>query len=147
MNNPLRNPAWTGWSVLFAIVAVWTALGAIPGFFWAEWTFESFYGAPPPSALVLDLYRGAWGQTLLFAIGYAFAAWNPSRHGLIAVLGATGKLLYAARLAASMATGEASAMTVLALVGDVVFAGLIFVFAFSTGQFLTYFQRRSESSR
>jgi len=145
MNHPFRNPTWTGWSILFALAAVWTASGAIPGFFWAEWTYEAFTGAPVPSALVLDLYRGAWGQTLLFALGYAFAAWNPTRHGLVAVLGAVGKLLYAARLAASMGAGETSPMTVLALVGDLVFASLIFVYAFSTGQFRTYFQRQKRS--
>jgi len=127
---------------MFALVAAWTLSGAVPGFFFAEWTYQQFQGSPPASAEILDLFRGAWGQTLLFGLGYAFAALDPGRHGVVALLGATGKVLYALRLGQA---GDVSGFTLVALVGDLVFAGLIFTYVVVTGQLVGYF-RRSKSS-
>lgn len=138
MQNTLRNPQSWGWSLMFAVVAAWTLSGALPGFFFAEWTYQQFHGRPPASSEVLDLFRGSWGQTLLFGLGYAFAALDPSRHGVVAVLGAVGKVLYALRLGQA---GDVSGFTLIALVGDLVFAGLIFTYPLVTGQLVGYFRR------
>ncbi|MBL8685087.1 MAG: hypothetical protein JNK05_38275 [Myxococcales bacterium] len=105
-------------SFAFALVAAWTALGAVPGFFDPRASFVRFHGHLPESPLVLDLYRGAWGQTLLFAIGYAFAARDPHRHALILLLGAIGKTLYAIRLLGPITAGLATPLTVFAALGD-----------------------------
>lgn len=68
--------------------------------------------------MVLELYRGAWGQTLLFAVGYAFAARDPQRHALLLLLGAIGKTIYTLRLLGTLAAGHAAPLTVIAAVGD-----------------------------
>ncbi len=119
------------WRFVFAATALWTLLGAIPGYLDPLASFMRFYGAPPDSPLVLELYRGAWGQTLLFAVGYAFAAIDPRRHSLVLVLGGVGKILYALRVLVSW---EASTtMALVAALGDLVFVALIATFLFTTG--------------
>lgn len=141
-HRTFRDPEWVGWPVAFGLIALWTLSGAVPGFFFPEWTYQSFHGRPAESAQVLDLFRGAWGQTLLFGLGYAFAAVDPVRHGAVALLGAIGKLMFAARLALTTAPADLTGFTLVALVGDVVLALLILVYALGTGQLATYFRRR-----
>ncbi|MBN8610613.1 MAG: hypothetical protein J0L92_08520 [Deltaproteobacteria bacterium] len=121
------------WRTLFAIIALWTALGAVPGFLDPHDTFVRFHGHEPESALVLDLYRGAWGQTLLFAIGYALAAFDPRRHGALLLLGGIGKVMFALRHM-ELATGpDATFMSSAAIVGDLVFAALMLVYLVKSG--------------
>lgn len=126
----LRVTPDRGWRIVFAATAVWTLLGAIPGYLDPVSSFVRFHGAPPDSALVLELYRGAWGQTLLFAVGYAFAAVDPRRHSLVLLLGASGKLLYAVRY---LATDAPTPLATLAAGGDLVFVALIAAFLLRTG--------------
>jgi len=143
--HTLRNPHWTGWSVVFGFIALWTLSGAVPGFLFPEWTYESFYGHPAESQLIIDLFKGAWGQTLLFGLGYAFVALDPARHGLISLLGGIGKIMFAARLLITTKLEDFSGLSLLALGGDLLFAAAIFVFVFGTGQFYTYFKIVRES--
>lgn len=134
MHTPSPTPeAPAGWRLAFAAMAVWTLLGAVPGFLDPLGSFVRFQGHPPATPLELELYRGAWGQTLLFAVGYAFAAVDPRRHLLLLVLGATGKLLYALRLAGPILQGGASALTVLAAVGDLLFVALVGLYLLRRG--------------
>jgi len=134
-----RHPQWTGWSVVFGLIALWTLSGAVPGFLFPEWTYQNFFGHPAESQEVLDLFRGSWGQTLLFGVGYAFVALDPARHGLIAMLGGIGKVGFSVRLLVTTRPEDFSGLSLLALGGDLVFAAAIFVYVFGTGQFLTYF--------
>lgn len=128
-------------SLAFALVAAWTALGAIPGFFDPRGSFLRFHGHPPESPLVLELYRGAWGQTLLFAVGYAFAARDPRRHALILLLGAIGKTLYAIRLLGPITSGQATPLTVLAAVGDALCVATIGYWLVTQGTLRSLFER------
>lgn len=113
------------WRVVFAASALWTFVGAVPGFFAPDFAFAAFYGGATggggPTALELELFRGGWGQSLLFGIGYVFAAINPWRHWLVVALGGLGKVFYAVRLVGTVAAGEGSATAVLAIVGDFLF--------------------------
>ena len=115
------------WQIVFAATAAWTLLGAIPSYIDPLGSFLRFHGSPPGSDLELQLYRGAWGQTLLFAVGYVFAALDPRRHTLVLVLGGVGKLLYSARVL----SGEAAPLATFAAVGDLVFVALIAAFVAS----------------
>lgn len=117
-------PSLRFWQIVFATTAVWTLLGAIPGYLDPLGSFLRFHGGPPGSPLELELYRGAWGQTLLFAFGYAFAALDPRRHTLVLVLGGVGKLLYAVRILGA----EAAPLATFAAIGDLVFVALIAAF-------------------
>lgn len=139
-NNLFRNPAHVFWSICFAVVCLWTLSGALPGYFFPEWAYQTFQGRSPESPEVLDLFRGAWGQTLLFALGYGLAALDPVRHGALALLGAIGKVLFALRLLSAPGT-ELTVSSWVAVSGDLLLASIIFAYAFGTGQVWTYFGR------
>jgi hypothetical protein len=115
------------WKIVFAAMAAWTLLGALPGYVDPLGSFMRFQGGPPASELELQLYRGAWGQTLLFAVGYVFAALDPRRHTLVLVLGGVGKLLYSVRILSD----AAAPLATFAALGDLVFVALIAVFVAS----------------
>ena len=141
---PAPSLAWRG---LFAIIALWTALGAVPGFLDPHGTFVRFHGHEPESALVLDLYRGAWGQTLLFAIGYVLAAFDPRRHGALLLLGGIGKVMFALRHM-ELATGpDATFMSTVAIVGDLVFSALMFFYLLKSGVLASFARSGGASAR
>lgn len=111
--------------VLLAVTAVWTLAGAVPGYLDPAASFERFTGTAAESPLMLELYRGAWGQTFLFAIGYAIASFDPRRHALVVALGAVGKLLYAARILTGFSGDAPTNFALLAALGDLVFVMLL----------------------
>jgi hypothetical protein len=106
--------------IALGLAATWTLMGAIPGYLDPEDSFARFFGVPAESALVLELYRGAWGQTLLFAVGYGVATLDPRRHVLVVVLGACGKLIYAIRILVSLADRPPTTLALSAAIGDLV---------------------------
>lgn len=57
------------WRAVFFAAALWTTLGAGLGFLDPARTFALFHGAPPVSEDLVQIYRGASGQSLLFAVG------------------------------------------------------------------------------
>lgn len=96
-------------------------LGALPGILDAATTFQRFYGAPAESQLVLDLLRGSWGQSLLFAVGYLLAVLDPWRNAAFLLLGGIGKAAYAWRLGRGLIAGQGGPIALVAVIGDVVF--------------------------
>ncbi len=133
------------WQVVFGLAAVWTAIGAILGILDTARTFARFYGFIPDSALLLDVYRGAWGQSLLFAIGYGFAAYNPRRYSVIVALGLIGKVSYAIGLYGYIGAGTVGPAAVPALVGDLVFAAFFTAFLISIVSSSVSQARKAES--
>lgn len=121
------------WRGVFLTAAVWTGLGAIPALVDPVTAFGQFYGIVPNSKMVIELFQGAWGQSLLFAAGYAIAAVSPVRHAAIVLLGGTGKAVYAVRLLAMVVDGEGGALAVVAIAGDLVFAVLFALFLCAPG--------------
>jgi hypothetical protein len=122
--NP-RDRALRVFRYVLAATALWTLLGAVPGYLDPAASFQRFSGAPAESPIVLELYRGAWGQTLLFAIGYAVASFDPRRHLLVVMLGAVGKSLYAARILSGFSGNPPNGLALSAALGDLVFVALI----------------------
>jgi hypothetical protein len=102
-------------------------LGAIPGLVDPETAYQRFHDGPATQD-VLELFRGASGQTFLFAVGYLVAAFAPRRHALVVALGGAGKAIYAVRLLSDAAAGHAGPLTLVAAVGDLVFVGAFTVF-------------------
>ena len=121
------------WRIVFASAAGWTALGAVPSLMDTASAFERFYGFAPESALVVELFRGAWGQSLLFALGYLLAAVDPRRHAGLIALGGVGKAVYAFRLFGDVISGGGGPLAIVALIGDLVFVLLFALFLVSTG--------------
>ena len=121
------------WRILLAAAAGWTALGAIPSLLDTASAFQRFYGFAPESALVVELFRGAWGQSLLFALGYLWAAFDPWRHAGLVALGGVGKAVYAYRLLGDVISGSGGPLALIALTGDLVFVLLFTLFLVRTG--------------
>lgn len=126
MRTTSSDRALRAFRFILAATALWTLMGAIPGYLDPASSFQRFTGAAAESPLVLELYRGAWGQTLLFAVGYAVASFDPRRHLLVVVLGAVGKSLYAARILGGFAGNAPTGLALFAAIGDLVFVALLF---------------------
>lgn len=109
------------WRCVFAAAGFWTMLGAIPALFDTATAFYRFHGYVARSADILEIYRGSWGQSLLFGIGYLIAALNPERNTTIVLLGAIGKTVYASRFVADVITGQATSFSIAAVIGDFLF--------------------------
>jgi hypothetical protein len=128
-----RRPAWPrawvprGWGLVLLAAGLWTMLGAVPGLVDPGAAYQRFH-AGPVTEEVLVLFRGASGQTFLFAVGYLVAAYAPRRHALVVALGGAGKAMYAVRLLSEAAAGHAGPLTVVAAVGDLVFVGAFVAF-------------------
>ena len=121
------------WRIVFAAAAVWTALGAVPALIDPAGTFQRFYGFAPESTVVVALFRGAWGQSLLFAVGYLLAALDPWRHAGLVARGGAGKAVYAFRLSADILTNGGGSLSIVAAVGDLVFVLFFALFLIRTG--------------
>lgn len=141
MQSTNSRAAFVAWRITFLAAALWTMAGALPGLLDADGTFERFYGVPAESDRLLAIYRGAWGQSLLFALGYLLAAIDPFRHAGILALGVIGKAVYAFGLAQAIAAGEiTSSVATAAVVGDTIFAIAFAVFVLSSGALGGLFQ-------
>ncbi len=116
------------WRLVLAAAALWTMLGAVPAFLDTASAYERFHGSPAGSPELLAIYRGSWGQSFLFAVGYLVAAFNPVRHALVIGLGVVGKIVYAAGFVGPVLAGEAGSLAFAAVIGDFVFAGLFLAF-------------------
>ena len=134
------------WRVVFAAAAVWTALGAIPSLIDPAGTFQRFYGVAPESAMVVTLFRGAWGQSLLFAAGYLLAAFDPWRHAGVVALGGIGKAVYAYRLITDLLAGGGGPLSIIAVVGDALFVLLFALFLVRTDALSSLFLPSSATS-
>lgn len=127
MAAPSRIVRPRGWGLVLLAAGLWTMLGAVPGLVDPETAYQHFHGGPATRD-ALELFRGASGQTFLFAVGYLVAAFAPRRHALVVALGGAGKAMYAARLLSHAAAGPAAPLTLVAAVGDLVFVGAFVVF-------------------
>jgi len=131
MPRPAQNRAraWVphGWGLVFLAAGLWTMLGAIPGLVDPEAAYQRFH-AGPVTQDALVLFRGASGQTFLFAVGYLVAAFAPRRQALVVALGGAGKAMYAVRLLSEAAAGQAGPFALVAAIGDLVFVGAFVVF-------------------
>jgi hypothetical protein len=111
---------------LFGLGAAWNLLIGLSIIFAPAISLNLLYGHQPSAddPLLMMLDRDFAFCVLLFGVGYAIVARDPSRnHGLI-WLGIIGKLGVVATLGQRWLTGVATAWVLPAAAGDLVFAAL-----------------------
>lgn len=107
--------------ILFVSGAFWNLLGAIFGYFNTAFTYHEFFGRQLTDPLQFAVYRGSWGTTLLYFIGYLLVAHDPVKHSGIVVIGTIGKAFFAAKLLGLYLSGLANPVVLIVVIGDFVF--------------------------
>ncbi|MEL6544952.1 MAG: hypothetical protein AAFQ82_10025 [Myxococcota bacterium] len=113
---------------LFIIASAWNLLGAGFGYFNTEFTYGEFFGRELTDPLVLAIYQGAWGTTLVYFIGYLIVASDPLRHWGIVLVGGIGKVGFAAKLLQLYFDELAQPVVWVVIIGDFIFATAFVVY-------------------
>lgn len=116
-------------SKLFLIAALWNFGGAILGYFNTAFTFELLFDKELTDPLVFTIYKGAWGTTLTYFVGYLLVSRDPAKHYGIVVTGGIGKLGFIISLIQLYLSGLANALVFVVVIGDAVFL-LLFIHYF-----------------
>lgn len=127
----MRNKDFILFSGVFLLAALWNLVGACFGYFNTAYTFQGVFGKPLTDPLFYEIYKGAWGTTLMFFIGYLMVAYNPLKHWGIAVIGGIGKLSFAISELQLYLGGLANEKILIIVIGDFLFCGL-FIWYFIT---------------
>lgn len=112
------------WSLIFITAALWNLAGGLPGYFAPAFVFEALFDRALSDPLLTSIYRGAWGTTFLYFVGYLIVARNPERHTGVVLLGTIGKVFFAINLLSLYTKGLATAQVIVVVVGDSVFSVL-----------------------
>ncbi|MDH5404307.1 MAG: hypothetical protein OEZ01_07550 [Candidatus Heimdallarchaeota archaeon] len=123
LNHNLKN-----WQIFFIIASIWNLFGSLPGMIDAPRTFQILFDRELTDPLLISIYRGAWGSTFLYFIGYLFVAKNPTKHTGIVIIGGIGKFYYAINLLNLYIDGLTSSKVLVVIVGDLIFTSLFVVF-------------------
>lgn len=128
--DPQQLGEWTNYFRLFFIVAaVWNLAGGLPGTLFPAVMFEREFGRVLEDPAFIAIYRGAWGTSLLYGIGWLIVASAPVRHWGIVAIGGLGKALFALNLAGMYLKGWTSEFALLVIFGDALFVlGFIIYF-------------------
>jgi len=114
---------------LFLFASLWNLAGALFGYFNTAFTFELIFNKELTDPLLFTVYKGAWGTTLTYFIGYLFVAYNPAKHYGIVVTGAIGKLGFIISLLQLYFAGIAGPVVFVIVIGDGMFLAF-FVYYF-----------------
>ena len=125
----MRSQDYLLFKILFLSAAIWNLIGAGFGYFNPEYTFLNLFGRELNDPLFFNIYKGAWGTTLLFFIGYLLAAYNPVKHSGVVLIGGIGKLAIAIAELQLYLNGLANAVIIVIVVGDFIFCAF-FVYYF-----------------
>lgn len=115
--------------VLFIVAALWNLTGAIFGYFNTAYTFLGFFDRELTDPLFYAIYQGAWGTTLVYFIGYAIVAFNPTKHTGIVIVGLIGKVGFAISLLKFYLLGLANSVVFIVIIGDFIFS-ILFLYYF-----------------
>lgn len=91
----MRNKDFPFFTYLFLIAALWNLVGAAFGYFNTAYTFQGLFDRELTDPLFYEIYKGAWGTTLMFFLGYLLVAYDPIKQWGIALIGGIGKLAFA----------------------------------------------------
>jgi hypothetical protein len=125
----MRNKNYPFFTTLFLIAATWNLLGAGFGYFNTNYTFQEVFNRELSDPLFYEIYKGAWGTTLLFFIGYLIVAYNPEKHTGLALIGGVGKLFFAIAEFNLYLKGMANSIILIIVIGDLIFC-IFFVYYF-----------------
>lgn len=117
----MRNKDYPLFTGLFIAAALWNLIGAGFGYFNTEYTFLGLFGRELNDPLVYAIYKGAWGTTLMFVIGYFMVAYNPVKHSGVALIGTIGKFAFAITELQLYLDGLAHEIILVIVVGDFIF--------------------------
>lgn len=106
---------------VFILAAFWNLTGAVFGYFNTAFTFEATFNRELTDPLMFAVYRGAWGTTLIYFVGYLIVASNPEKHVGIVIIGGIGKVGYVINLLQLYFAGLASPIVFFIVVGDSLF--------------------------
>jgi hypothetical protein len=126
----MRNKEFPFFTNLFILAAVWNLIGAGFGYFNTEYTFQGLFGRELNDPLFYEVYKGAWGTTLMFFIGYLLVAYDPIKHIGVALIGGIGKLSFAIAELQLYLSGLADAKILIIIAGDFIFCAF-FVYYFT----------------
>ncbi|WP_152287614.1 hypothetical protein [Flavicella marina] len=125
----MRNKEYPLFTVLFVFAALWNLLGAFFGYFNTAYTFQNLFDRELSDPLFQEIYKGAWGTTLLFFMGYLLVAYNPVKYHGIALIGGVGKFAFALAELQLYKHGLANSLILIIVVGDFIFT-VFFVYYF-----------------
>ncbi|MBA4257813.1 MAG: hypothetical protein C0446_01525 [Chitinophaga sp.] len=125
----MRNKNYPFFTTLFLIAATWNLLGAGFGYFNTNYTFQEVFNRELSDPVFYEIYKGAWGTTLLFFIGYLIVAYNPVKHTGLAFIGGVGKLFFAIAEFNLYLKGMANSIILIIVIGDLIFC-IFFVYYF-----------------
>lgn len=120
----MRNKEFSFFTALFIIAALWNLIGAGFGYFNTEYTFQGLFERELNDPLFYEIYKGAWGTTLMFFIGYLFVAYNPVKHTGVALIGGIGKFTFALAELHLYLSGLANSLILIIVIGDFIFCAL-----------------------
>jgi hypothetical protein len=126
----MRNKEFTFFTRLFMVAALWNLIGAYFGYFNTAYTFQGIFGRELSDPLFYEIYKGAWGTTLMFCVGYLLVAYDPVKHSGVALIGGIGKFSFAIAELQLYLNGLANSIILIIVIGDFVFCAL-FVYYFS----------------
>lgn len=120
----MRNKNYPFFTGLFIVASLWNLLGAGFGYFNTECTFQGLFDRELNDPLFYEIYKGAWGTTLMFFIGYLLVAYDPVKHIGVALIGGIGKVAFAIAELQLYLTGLANSLILIIVIGDFIFCGL-----------------------
>jgi hypothetical protein len=130
----MRNKEFPFFTTLFLVAATWNLIGAVFGYFNTEYTFQGLFGRRLNDPLFYEIYKGAWGTTLLFFIAYLMAAYNPVKHSGLALIGSIGKLFFAIAELKLYLSGLANSLILIIVIGDFIFCAFFVYYFFKLYQ-------------
>ena len=106
---------------LFLFASLWNLTGAVFGFFNTAFTFEFIFNRELTDPLLFAVYKGAWGTTLTYFVGYLLVSYNPAKHFGIVITGGIGKLGFIVTLLQLYFAGIAGPIIFVVVIGDGIF--------------------------
>jgi len=116
--------ALSSFTRLFLFASLWNLTGAVFGFFNTAFTFEFIFNRELSDPLLFAVYKGAWGTTLTYFVGYLLVSYNPKKHYGIVITGGIGKLGFIVTLLQLYAAGIAGPTIFVVVIGDGIFLAL-----------------------
>jgi hypothetical protein len=126
----MRNKEFPFFTSVFVLAALWNLIGAGFGYFNTAYTFQGIFRRELNDPLFYEIYKGAWGTTFLFFIGYLLVAYNPVKHSGVALIGGIGKISFAIAELQLYLNGLANSLILIIVIGDFIFCTL-FIYYFA----------------
>lgn len=136
----MKSQNFTFFRNLFILAALWNLIGALFGYFNTEYTFLSLFNRELNDPVFYEIYKGAWGTSLMFFLGYLLVARNPVKHSGVVFIGGIGKFSFAITELQLYIKNLADSKILIIVIGDFIFCAF-FIFYF----FKLYINKKQSS--